>query len=177
MSELCVPVTIPYTLTRKNALLPNLRAISQSRSAMSRIVQDFLTRQSASFGDGGPLLAISDYDFPLPVLSPERRDVLLTPQHMIDSWTATNRACRDMGCTRLSVKLLAHGLPRSQRFRLWLNHSYLDAQGKLLAGVDTIFFCRDRGHRLCVEMIEILRHHGKPFAVQPCTRALAIAAR
>lgn len=144
---------------------------------MSRIVQDFIARQTASFEDGGPLLAISDYDFPLPILSPERRDVLLTPQHMIDNWIATNRACRKMGCTRLTVTLLAQGLPRGQRFRLWLNHSYLDAEGKRLAGVDTIFFCRDRGHRLCVEMVEILRHFGKPFAVQPCTRKLAIAAR
>ena len=143
---------------------------------MSRIVQDFIHRQTASFGDGGPLLAISDYDFPLPVLSPDRRDVLLTPQHMIDTWTATNQACRDMGCTRLSVSLLAHGLPRGQRFRLWLNHSYLDAQGRCLSGVDTIFFCRDRGYRLCIEMIEILRHFGQPFAVQSPARVMAIAA-
>jgi hypothetical protein len=144
---------------------------------MSHIVQDFVDRQSASFRDGGPVLAISDYDFPLPVLSPERRDVLLTPQHMIDTWTATNLACRDMGCVRLAVRLLARGLPRGQRFRLWLNHSYLDAQDRPLAGVDTIFFCRDRGHRLCVEMIEILRHWGQPFAVQPPARSRATAAR
>ncbi|MCB6179250.1 hypothetical protein LHP98_14075 [Rhodobacter sp. Har01] len=132
---------------------------------MSCKITAFLERQAASFQDGGPLLAVSDYDFPLPVLTSQGRDVLMTPQRLIDNWTATNAGCRALGCTHLALRLVARELPRGSRFRLWLRYAYLTAAEAPAAGVEATFYCRDRGHRICVEMIEVTRSWGQPFTI------------
>ena len=131
---------------------------------MIDLLEGFLARQSASFDPGGEEAALSDYDFPLPVIWPQGRRVFARPQEYLDKLGPLHAECRRMGARRLEVQLRAQELPRDGRFRLWLLCSYLSETGETVAVVDKTLFCRDRGHRICVEMVELSALRGAPLA-------------
>ena len=142
---------------------------------MSRIIREFLQRQAALLAEDGPQTAVSDYDFPLAVVSHDFRGLMPTPGDFIRRCTEANRHVQSRGVRHLVLDLTAQEVPRDRRFRLWLRYTWLDADRRPVAGMDAICHCRDHGHRLCVEMVEYLAKWGTAVACD--TSVPPVAAR
>jgi hypothetical protein len=142
---------------------------------MSRIIREFLLRQGALLAEDGPQTAVSDYDFPLAVVSPDYRGLMPTPGDFIRRCAEANRHMQGRGVRHLLLDLTAQEMPRNRRFRLWLRYTWLDDDRRPVAGMDAICHCRDHGHRLCVEMVEYLAKWGTAVACD--TSVPPVAAR
>lgn len=100
---------------------------------------------------------VSHYDFPL-ALHLEDRFVLLTCPADLERYLNDFKvAARAAEFASIRSKIMAVDLPRRGRFRAWVHYTHLDADGREVAQSQRIFFCRDSGDRIIVEMLELTK--------------------
>jgi hypothetical protein len=114
---------------------------------VSGLIRDFHSGQFARI--------VAHYDFPLALHLEDRFVLLRSPaeleRYLVDFWAAARVA----GFSSITPRITAIDLPRRGRFRAWVHYTHMDAAGRVVAQSERVFFCRDKGERILVEMLEV----------------------
>lgn len=98
-----------------------------------------------------------EYLFPFVMYQGDQQIVLSSPEQLVQTFAQLRAEQRQRGVTRMEAGVTAVDLPRHGRFRVWLDYTDLDAEGRVLAQSDVILYCRDTPDGLKSEMAEFGR--------------------
>lgn len=116
---------------------------------VANLISDFQAGQFAKI--------IAQYDFPLALHLENRLVVLNRPADLERYLQDFAKAAEAAQFANILHVIKAVELPRRGRFRAWVEYTHLDPQGRVVARSERIFFCRDAGPRLLIEMLEVTR--------------------
>lgn len=130
--------------------------LSMSNGVMQRLNR-LLDAMICDFQSGHFERIVAHYDFPL-ALHLEGRLVLMSRPADLEQYLVCFRAAAEAARqVRIEPHVIAVEIPRRGRFRAWVRYAHHDAQGNLIAQSERTFFCRDKGDRILVEMLELTR--------------------
>lgn len=116
---------------------------------VSELVRDFQSGQFAKI--------VAHYDFPL-ALHLENRLVLLSRPADLERYLIDFKAVAQAAdFASIASRITAVELPRRGRFRAWVQYTHFNSAGQVVAQSERTFFCRDKGDRILVEMLELTR--------------------
>lgn len=134
-----------------------LFAVMRMSNGLMKRLNQLLDAMIRDFDSGRFERIVAHYDFPL-ALHLEDRLVLLSRPADLEQYLICFKAAA-MAAQQASIvpHVTAVELPRRGRFRAWVHYAHHDAQGNLIAQSERTFFCRDKGERILVEMLELTR--------------------
>lgn len=96
---------------------------------------------------------LSGYLYPLPVFLPQQRMVLQGPNEAQAAFAILRRVLVQGGVVALQPQVKAVELPRSGRFRVWVDWQELALQDDKLSTSSVIYYCRATPLGPLIEMV------------------------
>ncbi len=96
---------------------------------------------------------VADYLFPLPVFLHSSRLVIASPDHAVQVFSHLRDALQDRGVVALRPKVSAIDLPRTGRFRVWVDWQEIAFPAEGTRVSQAVYYCRATELGLQTEMV------------------------